>query len=194
MATLDVHELGPLLQRAQAKDGQALGELLARLRGYMHAQVCEQLGANADGRINHSSLVQSVCCKVLVHFPALKGSTVPLLLGWIGAIVRNRVNDELRRLARHPVHSLGSDVVILADPRPTVDSLEQAESAAEVASALARLPERQRRVVESRWFDRQPDEVTAGELGTTVNHVRQLRFRALDRLRELLKHREEASA
>jgi RNA polymerase sigma factor (sigma-70 family) len=193
MATLDVHELEPLLQRAQAKDGQALGELLARLRGYMHAQVRKQLGANADGRIDHSSLVQSVCGRVVVHFDELEGSTVPLLLGWIGAIVRNRVNDELRRLAGHPVHSLGSDVVILADPRPTVGSQDRAELAAEVAWALAQLPDRQRRVVETRWFEDQPDATTAKGLGITVNHVHQLRFQALKKLRQLLKHLEEAS-
>ena len=188
MATLDVHELEPLLQRAQAKDGQAFGELLARLRRYLHAQVRKQLGASADGPIDASALVQSVCRRVLVHFRELEGSTVPLLLGWIGVIVRNRVNDELRRLARYPVHSLGSDVVILADPRPAADSQELA---AEVAAALAQLPARQRRVVESRSFDRQPDEVTARELGISVNLVRQLRFRALNRLRKLLQHREE---
>src|SRR5262249_8280230 len=131
--------------------------------------------------------------RVFVHFHELEGPTVPRLLGWIGAIVRNRVNDELRRLARHPAHPLGSDVLTLADPRPAAESRDRAELAAEVASALGRLPERQRRVLETRWFERQPDEATAAELGITVNHVHQLRFQALKKLRQLLKHREEGS-
>src|SRR5262249_26503115 len=67
MATLDVHELEPLLQRALAEDGQAFNELLARLRRYMHAQVRKQLGAGADGPIDTSAIVQSVCRKVFVH-------------------------------------------------------------------------------------------------------------------------------
>jgi RNA polymerase sigma factor (sigma-70 family) len=193
MAMLDVHGLEPLLQRVLAKDGQAFGELLARLRQYLHAKVRQQLGASADGRIDQSALVQSVCRRVCVHFSELEGPTVPVLLGWIGAIVRNRVNDELRRLARHPVHTLGSDIVALADPRPDVASQARAELAAELASALARLPTRERRVVETRWFDPQPDEATAAELGITVNHVRQLRYRALEKLRELLGPTVEAS-
>jgi RNA polymerase sigma factor (sigma-70 family) len=193
MVTQDVHGLEPLLQRVLAKDGQAFNELLAHLRRYMHAEVRKQLGASADGPIYASDIVQSVCRRVVVHFHELEGPTVPRLLNWIGVIVRNRVNDELRQISRHPVHALGSDVIFLADPRPADNSQEQAELAAEVASALAQLPARERRVVESRWFDRQTDEVTAGELGITVNHVRQLRFRALDRLKELLKHRKEVS-
>src|SRR5262249_12191132 len=93
MATLDVHELEPLVRRAQAKAGQAFAKLLARCRRYLHAQVRKQLGAGADGPIDASALVQSVCRKVLVHFHELEGPTVPRLLCWIGVIVRNRVND-----------------------------------------------------------------------------------------------------
>jgi RNA polymerase sigma-70 factor (ECF subfamily) len=188
---LDIHGLEPLLQRVLDKDGQAFEELLARLRRYMHAQVRKQLGADADGPIDHSALVQSVCRRVLVHFHDLRGRTVPLLLGWVGVIVENRVNDELRRLARHPIQSLGSDIVLLPDPTSLADSQDRAAVAAEVAAALAQLPDRQRRVVETRWFERQPDETTAAELGITVNHVHQLRFQALKQLRQLLSHLEE---
>jgi RNA polymerase sigma factor (sigma-70 family) len=193
MATLDVHELEPLLRRALAGDGQALNDLLARLRKYMHYRVREELGAGPDGRIDPSIIVQSVCGRLVIHFPELEGPNVPQLLGWVRKVVRNRVIDELRRLARRPTHLLGSDILELADPRPTAESQARAELVAEVASALARLPERERRVVETKWFDRQSDEETAEELDITVNHVRQLRFRALERLRGLLAHTAEAS-
>jgi RNA polymerase sigma factor (sigma-70 family) len=193
MSTPDVHELEPLLQRVLAKDGRAFNELLARLRRYMHGLVRQQLGAPTDGPIDYSNLVQSALRRVLVHFDELEGPTVPLLLGWVKSIVKNRVIDELRRVAGHPVTALGSDVMILADPRPAADSQDRAERAAAVAAALAQLPDRLRRVVETRWFERQPDETTARELGITVNHVRQLRFQALEKLRPLLKHWEEAS-
>jgi RNA polymerase sigma factor (sigma-70 family) len=190
---LDVHGLEPLLQRVLARDGQAFNDLLAHLRGYLHAQVRQQLGAGGDGRLDPSVIVQSVCRRVVIHFRELEGPTVPLLLGWVGAIVRNRVKDELRRLARDPVHPLGSGAMLLADPRPDAASRARGETAAEVAAALARLPARERRVVETRWFDPQPDEATAEELKITVNHVRQLRFRALEKLRELLGPTVEAS-
>jgi RNA polymerase sigma factor (sigma-70 family) len=190
---LDIYGLKPLLQRVMAKDGQAFEELLARLRRYMHAEVRQQLGAGPHGPIDQSAVVQSVCRRVVVHFRELEDPSVPQLLGWVGAIVKNRVNDELRRLARHPVHLLGSDVLVLADPRPSAGSLDRAGLVAEVASALARLPAREQRVVKTKWFDPQPDEETAQELGITVNYVRQLRFRALDKLRVMLARTVEAS-
>jgi RNA polymerase sigma-70 factor (ECF subfamily) len=186
MATLDVHQLEPLLRRALAGDGQALNDLFARLRKYMHHRVREELGAGPDGRIDWSVLVQSACRRAFVHFPELEAPNVPRLLRWVATIVKNRVRDELRRLARQPVDLLGSGIVALADLRPHGASAGRAELAAQVAAALARLPDRERRVVETRWFDPQPDEDTARELNITVNHVHQLRFRALEKLRELL--------
>src|SRR5262245_14125109 len=57
MATLDVHELEPLLRRALAGDSQALNDLFARLRKYMHSRVRKELGAGPDGRIDQSVIV-----------------------------------------------------------------------------------------------------------------------------------------
>jgi RNA polymerase sigma factor (sigma-70 family) len=64
---------------------------------------------------------------------------------------------------------------------------------AAVASALAQLPEREQRVVGSKWFDHQPDAETARELRITVSYVRVLRLRALEKLRQMLEHTLEAS-
>jgi RNA polymerase sigma factor (sigma-70 family) len=154
--------------------------------------VREQLGPRPDGRINQSDIVVSVCRRFVIKFPELESRSVPRILGWVAKVVRNRVNGELRRIAREP-DFLGSAVVYLRDPGPTAESQARAERAVAVASALARLPEREQRVVETKWFDPQPDEKTAQELGITVNYVRQLRFRALDKLREMLEHTMEAS-
>jgi RNA polymerase sigma-70 factor (ECF subfamily) len=184
MATLDVHQLEPLLRRVLAGDGHAFNELLARLRRYMHYKVREQLGADADGRIDQSVIVQSVCRRFIVHFPELESPNAPRLLGWIARVVRNRVTDELRK---KPFELLGPAILEVADHRRTAESQARDELAAEVASALGQLPERERRVVETKWFDSQSDEDTALELNITVNYVRQLRFRALEKLRPLLK-------
>jgi RNA polymerase sigma-70 factor (ECF subfamily) len=192
MATLDLHELEPLLRRMLAGDGQVLTDLLARLRPYLHSKVREQLGAAPDGRIDQSIIVGSVCRRFVIHFPELEDPSVPLMFGWLAAVVRNRVLDELKRIARQP-DLLGSAVVSVRDPRTTAESQARAKLASEVASALDRLPARERRVVETKWFDRQPDKKTAQQLGITVNYVRQLRFRALDKLREMLAHTMEAS-
>ena len=185
MATIDIHELEPLLDRARAGDGRAFNELLARLRPYLHSIVLERLGCMPDGRIDRSVIVQSVLRRFVINFPKLEGPGVPPILGWVATVARRRVVDELRRIGREP-DLLGSAVVFVCDPGPSTESQDRADVVAKVASALTRLPPRERRVVETRWFERQPDGVTARELGITVNHVRQLRFRALVKLRETL--------
>jgi RNA polymerase sigma-70 factor (ECF subfamily) len=192
MPTKDLYGLEPLLQRALAGDGRAFNELLAGLRLYMHKQVRKQLGDRPDRRINQSDIVFSVCRRFIIHFPELEDPSVPLMLGWVAKVVRNRVLDELRRIAREP-RLLGSAVLSLRDPRPTAESRARAERAAAVAAALARLPAREQRVVESQWFDHQPDAATAQELGISVSYVRLLRFRALVKLRKLLEHTLEAN-
>jgi RNA polymerase sigma factor (sigma-70 family) len=192
MPTKDLFGLEPLLHRAMAGDGQAFDELLAGLRLYMHKKVHEQLGPRPDGRIDRSIIVGSVCRRFVIKFPKLEARSVPRMLCWVAKVVRNRVKDELRRIARDP-SVLGAAVVYLRDPTPTAESQARAERAAAVASALAQLPARERRVVETRWFDRQSDAETAQELGITINYVHQLRFRALEKLRKMLEHTMEAS-
>jgi RNA polymerase sigma factor (sigma-70 family) len=193
MPKKDLYGLEPLLHRAMAGDGRAFDELLAGLRPYLHKKINEQLGPRPDGRIDRSNIVGSVCRRFIIKFPELEDPSVPLMLGWVAAIVRNRVNDELRRIAREP-KLLDSAVVFLRDPTPTAESRARAaETVAAVASALAQLPEREQRVVKSKWFDHQPDAETAWELGITVNHVHLLRFRALEKLRKILEHTMEAS-
>jgi len=52
-----------------------------------------------------------------------------------------------------------------------------------VAAALARLPERQRQVIEMHWFDRLRDAEISKLLGGSVSAIRVLRCRALKALR-----------
>jgi RNA polymerase sigma factor (sigma-70 family) len=185
MATQDFHGLEPLLDRARAGDGRAFNELLARLRPYLHSIVRERLGCMPDGRIDRSAIVQSVLRRFVINFPKLEGPGVPPILGWVATVARRRVVDELTRIGREP-DLLGSAVVFVCDPKPSAESQARADLVAKVASALTRLPTREQRVVKTKWFDPQPDEKTAQDLGITVNHVHQLRFRALDKLREML--------
>jgi len=185
MAAIDIHALQPLLDRARAGDGGAFNELLARLRPYLHSIVLERLGRMPDGRIDRSVIVASVLRRFVINFPKLEGPGVPPMLGWVATVARRRVVDELRRIGREP-DLLGSAIVFVCDPKTSEESQAKAGLVTAVASALERLPPRERRVVETRWFERQPDGVTARELGITVNHVHQLRFRALEKLRKML--------
>src|SRR5262249_39388512 len=109
--TPDADELGPLLARVMAGDGQAFNELLAQLRPFLHALVRRPLGA-APGPIDPSALVQSSLRRIFENFDAIRDDpTVPHLLAWVRTIVRNRVYDELRRRGREPGGRPSPDVI-----------------------------------------------------------------------------------
>ena len=54
---------------------------------------------------------------------------------------------------------------------------------ARVADCLERLPERERSVLVRTFYDDQPSEAVAGQLGLTAGNVRVIRHRGIDRLR-----------
>jgi RNA polymerase sigma-70 factor (ECF subfamily) len=185
MTDLDRHQLGPLLERIRAGDRRAYEDLFARLRPYLHALVRRTAGAAPAG-LDHSGIVQSSLGRIWEHFDALleQDPNVPHLLGWIKKIVHNRTIDALRR--RLGEHAGGSKLGDVPEPRPAGQRAERDRRAVRVAAALAQLPERQRQVVEWRWFDRLSDAEISDRLGGSVAAIRVLRCRALKALRRVL--------
>jgi RNA polymerase sigma-70 factor (ECF subfamily) len=192
MSELDPHELGALLGRVRDGDPGAFNDLLTRLRPYLHSLVRRQLGP-PQGPLDHSALVQSSLRRIHEHFEDLLSDdpTVPHLLAWVKTIVRNRVTDELRRRAAAPQVLGGEHLSAVPDRYRPGEAAERERRAARLAAALARLPERQRHVVEWFWFDRQCDAEISARLGSTVAAVRVLRCRALKELRRLLEANDE---
>jgi RNA polymerase sigma-70 factor (ECF subfamily) len=180
----DDHELEPLLARVMAGDGQAFNELFARLRPFLHALVRRRLGPS-PGPIDNSALVQSSLRRIFENLDDLRDDpSVPHFFAWVRRIVYNRVTDELRRAGRTPV--VRADNLDVTDPKDPQEEAGRRRRAARLAAALARLPERQRLVVEWHWFDRLRDAEISARLGGSVSAVRVLRCRALKALRQHL--------
>lgn len=185
MSDLDRHHLAPLLERLLGGDRQALEDLFARLRPYLHAQVRKTLGA---GWKDSSDIVQSSLRRINEHMDGwlVDEPTAPHLLAWINKIVHNRAIDEVRRRK----NVLGPDQAAFLNnlPQPVSDEDRAAREARAggIFSALSKLPERHRRVVEMHYFDRLRDEEISRELGGSVAAVRVLRCRALKQLRRLM--------
>jgi RNA polymerase sigma-70 factor (ECF subfamily) len=186
MSDLDRHQLQPLLERVLAHDPQAFNDLFTRLRPHLHALVRRCLGPESQGPLDHSNLVQSCLRRIYENFDKLREDpSVPQLLAWIAAIVRNRIVDALRRQGRDPAELLGSAIREVQD-RPSSEAAERDRRAARLAGALAQLPNRERQVVELHWFDQLPDSEIAERLGGSVGALRVLRCRALRKLKRLL--------
>jgi RNA polymerase sigma-70 factor (ECF subfamily) len=185
MTDLDRHQLRPLLERVLAGDRQAYNELFARLRPYLHALVRRYLGPAPAGPLDHSNIVQSSLRRVFEHLDDVlqNDPSVPHLLAWIKKIVYHRAIDELRRGGNG---GTGPPVEELPERRSAAETAARDRRAARVAAALARLPERQRLVVEWHWFDRLRDAEISARLGGSVAAIRVLRCRALKALRQYM--------
>jgi RNA polymerase sigma-70 factor (ECF subfamily) len=184
MTDLDKHQLRPLLKRVTQGDRQALNELFGCLRPYLHALVRRTLGPDWK---DASDVVQSSLRRINENIDDLleDDPTVPHLLAWIKKIVRNRAIDEVRKRASAPV--TGHDSHLDNQPgRPIEDSAHRDRRALGVMSALEKLSERQRQVVELHYFDRLRDAEISARLGGSVAAIRVLRCRALKELRRLM--------
>jgi RNA polymerase sigma-70 factor, ECF subfamily len=188
---LDRHQLRPLLERVVGGDREALNELFARLRPYLHALVRRTLGPDWK---DASDIVQSSLRRINENIDDLLADdpTVPHLLAWVKKIVRHRAIDEARRRANRPGQGGDSHLQNVPEPVGDEERAERQGRSLRVLSALGKLPERQRQVVELHYFDRLRDEEIRRRLGGSVAAIRVLRCRALKELRRLMEANDEA--
>jgi RNA polymerase sigma factor (sigma-70 family) len=184
MPELDRHQLRPLLDRVVAGDREALNDLFAKLRPYLHAVVRQTLGEWKDA----SDIVQSSLRRINDNLPDLLDDdpTVPHLLAWIKKIVRNRAIDEARRRGRAARPGNDSALQHVPEPETAGEKADRETRSLGVLAALGRLTERQRQVVELHYFDRLRDEEIRERIGGSVAAIRVLRCRALKELRRLM--------
>jgi RNA polymerase sigma-70 factor (ECF subfamily) len=187
MTCADKHHLKDLLGRALAGDACAWNGFFREIRKYLHAEVRNVLGPNGQGGPDHSDIVQSTVRRILERiegrFPnEPEDGDLRLFIGWISTIVRNRCSEALRKVKPERTQTAGAALEGVADPRPWNDTVRRDRLAAEVAAALARLPEKHRQVVELFWFERLSDAEISARLGCTQGALRVLRFRALRKL------------
>jgi RNA polymerase sigma-70 factor (ECF subfamily) len=189
MTELDRHQLGPLLDRVAGGDREALNELFAKLRPYVHALVRRTLGSDWK---DASDIVQSSLRRINENLDDVLGDdpTVPHLLAWVKKIVRNRAIDEARRRARRP--STGEDSALADLAQAPEEKAERERRSLRILSVLGKLPERQRQVVELHYFDRLKDEEIRQRIGGSIAAIRVLRCRALKELRRLMEANDAA--
>src|SRR5262249_25136370 len=154
------------LDRSVQGDAGAVNGLLERLRPYLHALVRARLGADHAGAIDQSSLVQRSLVRIYKGLGGLRERTVPQLLNWVGRILHHAVTDAFRANGRRPCQLLGSKVhELLGKDLSPAQQRERDERAVRVAAALARLPVRQRQVLEMRFLENLSDAEICKRLG-----------------------------
>jgi RNA polymerase sigma factor (sigma-70 family) len=128
----------PLLDRARIGDRGALGRLIARclpsLTRWAHGRLPRWARTAADT----TDFIQDAVLRTLRRGGTLDLRSRRALAAYLREAVRNRINDEHRRIARRGVHDPATDGLVDRGPSP-LDGLLTQERHARYRIALARL-------------------------------------------------------
>jgi RNA polymerase sigma-70 factor (ECF subfamily) len=190
-----------LLRLAQGGDAGARGQLLEMYRHYLTLLARVQIGRRLQGKVDASDVVQEAFLKAHRDFGQFRGGSEGEWVSWLRQIlalnlaqlVRHYCGTQRRdvRLERQLAAELdqSSRVLDRGLAAPQSSPSEQAarrEQAVLLANALGRLPADYREVIILSHLERLPFPEVARRMGRTVDSVKHLWARALDRLRRLL--------
>jgi RNA polymerase sigma-70 factor, ECF subfamily len=179
--------------RATVRQDRA-DELLRRIEGfrdYLHLLARRKLGSNLTAKVGASDLVQETLCVAVRKATIFRaeGDTSARLCGWLEAILDNQVaNVRYRYLGTHK-RQLGREVSApdLADTATSPSTVFRREERNDALRAgLQRLPERYRRVIVWRYWERLGYEAIGRKLGVSTEAARKVGGRALIELRTLI--------
>lgn len=173
-------EIQELVQRAQDGDREAFGEIYERLA----PKVYNYLYHHTNGQAQLAEdLAEEVFVKVLEKLARYQNRGLPFA-SWVYRIAHNHLVDYFRTLPKSGVLSI-DDCYDLAESRAE-KSLNDALTHNELAGALQRLTEDQRRVVVLRFLQGMNINETARTIGKTEDAVKKLQARGLMALRRAL--------
>jgi len=177
---------------------------LASYRDYLRILARLQMGAQLQGKLDASDVVQQTILQAHAHRSQFRGTTEAEWLGWLRAILANVLGSVAREFgtAARDVsreRSLETELeqssvrlehILAADQSSPSGKVVRAEELIRLAQALVQLPDDQRQAVELHHLKGWTVAEVAAELGRTRPSVMGLLFRAMKRLRDLLRESE----
>jgi RNA polymerase sigma-70 factor, ECF subfamily len=121
-------------------------------------------------------LTSEVFHKALANLKSYEWKGAPFA-AWLFRIAANAISDQFKRAAREP-DSAGDPPEASEEPEQEV-----AEARARLFRMVEKLPAEQRRVVFERFVEQRSIREIAQQLGKSEGAVKQLQFRALEKLR-----------
>jgi RNA polymerase sigma-70 factor, ECF subfamily len=191
-----------LLALARSGDRLSLGQLLELYRGYLSLVARLQIGRRLQGKADAADLVQETFLAAHQNWEQFRGTTERELLRWLRRILAARLTDLMRRYlgsqrrdvrlerelaAELEQSSQDLDAGLLAKQDSPSQQVAQREQGLLLADALSRLPEDYREVLILRHMEGLTFPEVAQRLGRTLDAVKSVWTRALDRLRLSLK-------
>lgn len=183
------------LEAARRGSVDELGELLEACRAYLLLVAKKDLSPNLRAKGGASDLVQETFLAAHQNFRQFRGKTEAELLAWLRSILAGRLSEFSRRYFRttkrhvgresspatHPARAAEAFRVADHSPSPSWAAIEREEAQA-VAAALRRLPPDYVRVILLVHWEHRTFNQAAEEMGRSVEAVRRLWTRAVERL------------
>jgi len=171
-----------LVVRAQGGDRQAVEALLQRSVPQLKRWAHGKLPPAARNTLDTSDLVQDTVLHVLRRLDTFQPRHVGAMQAYLRRSVLNRIRDEVRRIARHPMSIDLPDDMPSEEPSPEEQAVK-AEAVSKYCEALTALSTRDRQLVgatiEAQWTH---DEIARHFAIPTPDAARMAVSRALQRL------------
>ncbi len=173
-------DMQALVQRARGGDRAAFGELYEQLAPKVYSYLYHHTSGNSHLA---EDLSEDVFVKVLEKLDRYVDRGLPFV-SWVYRVAHNRLVDHYRAQPKQGTVSV-DDCYDLSEPSAE-RSLDQSLTHTELATALQRLTEDQRRVVVLRFLQGMTIAETARSIGKSEDAVKKLQARGLSALRRAL--------
>jgi RNA polymerase sigma-70 factor (ECF subfamily) len=184
------------LAAARGGSADALGRVLDLYRPYLLQVANGELDPQLHAKLGPSDIVQETFLEAQRVFERFRGDSAEELRAWLRAILLNKVGTHTRHYRATAKRQLGKEIGLgpagdrqadLTDMVPTPSSLAvQKERVLALAQAVQRLPENYRQIVSWRQAENLSFEEMASRLGRSVEAVRKLWWRAIQKLQQEL--------
>ena len=172
------------LVEAAQRDSSRFADLYENYFDLVYAYVARR----ARDRSDAEDLTAEVFHKALANLSRFQWTGAPFA-AWLFRIASNMIADRAKRLAREGGVPF-DDGMLTSVPGQVQAGLEEVERQAQMSRMVGELVEDQRRVLVMRFAEEKSIREIASELGRSEGAVKQLQFRALERLRTKIAGRE----
>jgi RNA polymerase sigma-70 factor, ECF subfamily len=142
------------------------------------ARVYAFIARRVHNRQETQDITSQVFAKALANLQQFEWQGKPFA-AWLYRLAANAISDHYRSKSRE---------LQWQQPEITPDEIEIAEKRAMLSRCLERLPADQRRVVVLRFFEEKSIRDIAEQVGKSEGAIKQLQWRALQKLRAELNH------
>jgi RNA polymerase sigma-70 factor (ECF subfamily) len=196
------NDVDHLLAQAGAGDSHALGDLLESYRNYLALLARVQISRRLQRKLDAGDLVQETFLAAHRDWASFQGSSERELVGWLRGILAGK----LAKLVRSYLGTQRRNVLLERDLAEELDQssraldrglfhkgdspsvqVSQREQGVLLADALSELPEDYREVLILRHLEGLSFPEVSQRMGRTLDAVKQLWVRALDRLRRSMR-------